>query len=103
MVSALATEKAATATAAMAAAVATEGAGAMVAATKAVADLAMAAAVATEKAAMAAAMAVGAEWMKTMIFLRQLAAGGALVGSWGALRALKTAPKTALRPAAARS
>ena len=97
LATAVATEKAATATAA------TKGAGAMVAATKAVADLAMAAAVATEKAAMAAAMAVGAEWMKTMIFLRQLAAGGALVGSWGALRALKTAPKTALRPAAARS
>ena len=78
----------------MAAAVAIEGAGAMVAATKAALDPVMALAMAA-----AAAMAVGAEWMKTMIFLRQLAAGGALVGSWGALRALKTA----LRPAAARS
>jgi hypothetical protein len=48
-------------------------------------------------------MAAGAEWMKTMIFLRQLAPGGALVGSWGALRALKIALKIALRPATARS
>ena len=77
----------------VAAAVATEGAGAMVAATKAAVDPVMAVDI----------LAAGAEWMKTMIFLRQLAAGGALVGSWGALRALKTAPKTALRPAAARS
>ena len=90
----VATEKAATATAAMAAAVATEGAGAMVAATKAALDPVMAVAMAA-----AAAMVVGDEWMKTMIFLRQLAPGSALAGSWGALRALKTA----LRPAAARS
>ena len=88
----MATEKADKATAA------TKGAGAMVAATKAALDPVMAVAM-----AVVAAMAVGAEWMKTMIFLRQLAPGGALAGSWGALRALKTALKTALRPAAARS
>ena len=87
----------ATATAAMVGAVAraalarvgaTEGAGAMVAATKAALD-----------PVMAAAMAAGAEWMKMMTFRRQLAPGVALAESWGALRVLKTA----LRPAAARS
>ena len=93
LATAVATEKAATATAAMATA-ATKGAGAMVAATKAALDPVMAVAMVA-----AAAMAVGAEWMKTMIFLRQLAPGGALAGSWGALRALKIA----LRPDAARS